>query len=68
MASCELLIDLLQESKCTVSGNHVSVVLAQEAAERIFFTAKMLYFLLMHSIPRLDFGKTKIKHLWIPEQ
>ena len=68
MASCESPIDLLQESKCTVSGNRVSLILAQEAAERIFFTAKMHYFLLMHSSPRLDFGKTRIKQSWIPEQ
>lgn len=68
MTSRESLIDLLQECKCTVSGNCVSQILAQEAAERNFFTAKMHYFLLMHSSPRLDFGKAKIKHSWIPEQ
>lgn len=68
VASCESLIGFLQESKWTVSGNHVSLILAKETAERIFFTAKMHWFLLMHSSPSLDFGKTKIKHSWIPEQ
>lgn len=68
VASCKSPIGFLQEFKWTVSGNHVSVILAKEAAERIFFAAKMHWFLLMHSSPSLYFGKTKIKHSWIPEQ
>lgn len=68
MASCESPIDLSQQSKCTVSGKRVSLILAMKAAQRTFFTAKMHYFLPMHSSPRLDFGMTKIKHSWIPEQ
>lgn len=35
------LVNLLQNSKWTVSGNCVSLIMTQEVAGRIFFTAKM---------------------------
>lgn len=68
VVSCELSIDLLQDSIWAVSGNCVSLIVTQEAAWENFLHSQNALFLLIHSSPSLAFQKTKIKHLWIPEQ